>query len=175
MWLSRRLSNVLLLWLAGWLLSGCGFQLRGDMVLHGVGSIYVHASNQVDGITPRLQRQFVAAGIELVESQEHADVSLRITRDRFDRRVLSVSQANRVLEYELQYQVEYVLQQGGISQLPVMVTMTRDFVNDEENVLGTSAQASVVREELERDIVQALLRKINAQLRYLAVGETSSK
>jgi LPS-assembly lipoprotein len=88
---------------------------------------------------------------------------------------LSVSQANRVLEYELQYQVEYVLQQGGISQLPVMVTMTRDFVNDEENVLGTSAQASVVREELERDIVQALLRKINAQLRYLAVGETSSK
>jgi outer membrane lipopolysaccharide assembly protein LptE/RlpB len=53
--------------------------------------------------------------------------------------------------------------------------MTRDFVNDEENVLGTSAQASVVREELERDIVQALLRKINAQLRYLAVGETSSK
>ena len=104
----------------------------------------------------------MAAGVELVETEEEATATLSILLDQTDQRVLSVSARNVPTEYEVYYSVESALASGGQRLLaPRFITLTRDYTYDETLVLGKAREESLLREAIVDDLVRLILKQLS--------------
>jgi LPS-assembly lipoprotein len=150
----------------------CGFQLRGDVELPpGVSVVQVQAPNQTltDEITVFLE----AAGARAISGPEGADASLLLSGESFERRVLAVDpNTGKAREYELSYRVSYRMSRadGGVLLAPDTVNLLRDYVFDADAVIGASREEVVLRQEMRRDAVRQILRK----LEFVAEQERSA-
>ena len=145
-------------------LSACGFHLRGDVTLPpGMERTFIQASAPYTPLEADLRRALVSAGAEVVSTPGAAGMVLHVLKDQTGRRVLTVDETGKVSEYELIHSVEFELRDPkGQPRLPPQgITLTRDFTFDPTQVMGRASEDEVVREELRRDIVQAMLRRIS--------------
>jgi LPS-assembly lipoprotein len=106
------------------------------------------------------------AGAEVAETAAGAGV-LRVPVVRMGRTPLSVGDTGRVQEYLLLYTVEFeLIDRNAAVVLPRQtVELERDYTFDTAQAFGTPGEEEVVRAELERDMVQAILRRIDAASR----------
>ncbi len=158
-------------------LSACGFHLRGAVQLPTA-----MARTELSGTTARsaladdITAALELAGVQVV--QEGAGAVLHITQERSGRRLLSVDNLGRASEYELSYQLGYELH----APTPIdaaanpkvtpkiwvpaqVVTVTRDFVFDPNNVLSSGDEETLIRSEMRRSAVRQMLVRLQAQLR----------
>ena len=150
-------------------LPGCGWQLRGHVpaaestALEGVR---VHVDAPGD-LRPGLVDTVRARGATLVGDPGAADLSIRVGDPRLERRVLSVDPATgRVREYELAYSLGYSAYRGdgAVAVAPQRVSLRRDYVFDENAVLGAGREEQVLVEEMRREALQQALRRLAAAL-----------
>jgi LPS-assembly lipoprotein len=92
---------------------------------------------------------------------------LRVFANRLDRLPLSVGDTGRVQEYLLKYEVDFELVDAtGAAVLPRQtVVLERDYTFDTTQARGTPGEEELVRAELERDMVRAILRRVEATAR----------
>jgi len=148
------------------LLQGCGFHLRGTTpeaknmpltYVEGAAASQLRAQlNQVDKVT---------------ENAEAAQVVLTILSENFDRRVLSVGAIRgKVREYELRYVVNFnVRDKAGKELLSAQtINLTRDYLFDETQVLGSDTEEVILRRDLVRDAAGQIMRRLQA----LNLGKT---
>lgn len=160
------LSMALVL-LAASLLGGCGFKLRGDAALpEDIRSVYVSAPAE---LRDEIQIFLEGGGVALVDSHAGADASINVTREFFDRRVLSVDPTTgKEREFELAYTVDFNVIRGNGS--PVLsgqsINLLRDYVFDPNSVIGKSREEHVLIEEMRRDAAQQLLRRLQTSLNH---------
>ena len=145
------------------LLAGCGFQLQGVVTPPAeMERTYIAAEDRYTLFYRRLRSQLMAAGVELVETEEEATATLSILLDQTDQRVLSVSARNVPTEYEVYYSVESALASGGQRLLaPRFITLTRDYTYDETLVLGKAREESLLREAIVDDLVRLILKQLS--------------
>ena len=145
------------------LLAACGFQLRGASVLPpDMGRLQVNASEAL--------REEVAIFLEgsettIVEDGTKADVVLTMTNARYDRRVLSVDPSTgKESEFELSYTVDVAAKgaAGNVILERRPVTLRRDYLFDPQTLIGSRTEESVIREEMQRDLVQQVLYQLRA-------------
>lgn len=147
-------------------LGGCGFRLRGAAVIPPEMAV-----TRIEGTAPRgplgeaLAASIRGAGGTVVDQSGEAESVLRITVERFDRRVLSVGGDRKVSEYELNYTVGFMLlDAGGEVVVPEQdVSVTRDYTFDAASVLGKADEEELLRAEMLRFAVQQILRRLHAQ------------
>ena len=90
------------------LLSGCGFHLRGKVVLpEEMSRTYVTGLPRFTEFGANLRRQLRANGVAVVESVDDSTATLRITRNQTGKRILSVNDKGKVQEYELSVSVAF--------------------------------------------------------------------
>ena len=79
----------------------------------------------------------------------------------------AIGDTGRVQEYLLKYEVEFELVDAtGAAVLPRQtVVLERDYTFDTLQAIGTPGEEEVVKAELERDMVQAILRRVEATTR----------
>jgi len=148
------------------LLAGCGFQLRGAEVLPpDLGALHVSAPTVILAET-----EFFLEGsdTQLMPGRDGAAVVLTIGNERYDRRVLSVDpNTGKEREFELSYTVDVnAVTAGGRTLIsPQSVTLLRDFVFDQDAVIGASREEIVLRDEMRRDAVQQILYRLRAAAR----------
>ena len=162
---------ILLLAAAASLLAACGFHLRGAVPLSpSMERIYIQGGSDMLARDLRLSLQ--AAGAEIADQPQGARSVLQILDERIERRVHSVGGNARVQEYELVHGVQFALvRQDGVALLPPQqVTVTRDYRFDPDRVLGSSSEEGLLREEMQRDLAQLMLRR----LAYVAEPEPSA-
>ena len=150
------------------LLTACDFHLRGVQTLPpGLERPYVHNSNAASGVAPELANLLRTAGAQLVRADKEATAVIRITKDKFDLRVLAVDNDGRALELALHYEVGLTVVDSANKALiaPISFRLVREYLNDESNVLATAQQTGELRDEMERDAAQQAMRRLNAQLR----------
>lgn len=155
----RALSVVFVL-----LLSACGFQLRQQVALPShLAAIRVQTSDSYSPLQRNLEQALRRSGATLVEGNDPSAV-LRVFVQRMDRLPLSVGDTGRVQEYLMRYTVEFELvdAQGKALLSRQSVELERDYTFDTLQALGTPGEEEVVKSELERDMVQTLLRRIDA-------------
>lgn len=148
--------------LAGLVLAGCGFHLRGQSPLP-FGSAYVDALPG-SPLASLLDQSLRLNGKRVVASPEVAEVVIRLEREQRGKEILSLSGTGKVRELRLIRRVTVSAYDRGGRQLlaPTELTVTRDFSYDDAQILAKEAEEA----QLMRDMEQELLRQILRRLAY---------
>ena len=161
--MSRSLLNVFM----GLLLvaiAGCGFQLRGSVPLpDSMKMIYVQGINVKQGLGLELKRALKQNGIQVVNDYEKDSAVLTVLENKFERRVLSVGNNAKVSEYELYSVLKFKVTdgQGKLLVEPEVLEAIRDYQFDQTQVLSSDGEEAILREQLNNQLVQSLLRRLS--------------
>tara|TARA_R110002049_G_scaffold29552_10_gene100420 strand:- start:889 stop:1383 length:495 start_codon:yes stop_codon:yes gene_type:complete len=162
--MSRSLLNVFM----GLLLvaiAGCGFQLRGAVPLpDSLKLMYVQGINVQQGLGLELKRGLIRNGIQVVDDYEKDSAILTVLENKFERRVLSVGNNAKVSEYELYSMLKFKVidGQGKILVGPEQLEAIRDYQFDQTQVLSSDGEEAILREQLNQQLVDSLLRRLSA-------------
>lgn len=144
---------------------GCGFKLRGEANLPD--SLRELRLDMAD-TGPRIKRELGAAlergGVTLMPAEATGTAVLRVPVNHAYSEALTISEQARVREYAVRHRVEFeVLAADGEVIMPrQVILLERDFVFDERDALGVAGQEEALRGDLEREMVRAILRRIEA-------------
>jgi len=156
-------SIMLVAVLAGGILvfSGCGFHLRGSS---GFDFTFVHIkSESANKITQGVGLRMIEEGVQIVPTANAAQAVLYLRNEAIDRRVLTVSSiSGQQVEYELNYRVEMEVQKpdGTVLLEKQQLSLLRDYIFDETAVLAMWAEDEMLREDMFRDIVAQIIRRL---------------
>ncbi|MEW5008782.1 MAG: LPS assembly lipoprotein LptE [Cycloclasticus sp.] len=159
----RAARAVLLLSVLTMLLTACGFKLRGAFNLPAeLQKIYVVGGQGAD-LRDDLN-EMLAFSAEVVSRTADADAILTINKEELDSRTLSVDSRGKVRESEIEYSVVYslVMADGRILLDKEGLLLTRDFIDDENDVIGRSNESDIIKRDLKRDAAQQILRRVQA-------------
>ena len=141
------------------LLSGCGFQLRGDYSLP-YESIYLATGDSVIGAG--LKRQIRASGARVAESRDDASVAFLPAGELRDSVILSLSSGGRVREKRLRYRYAYrIVDAKGRDLVPQgYVELNRDVSYADSASLAKTQEEDLLWRDMENDLVQQLMRRL---------------
>ena len=146
-------------------LAACGFQLRGVTEWpEALTPVQITSISPRDSLYRELAVSLGSAGVELVDRlPEERGAILEIRSVRDERRVLSVTEAARVSEYELVRTVEVRLRPVGEEAVDLgTLRASRIYLFDATAVLSRSEREATLREAMNRDIVSQMQRRIAA-------------
>jgi len=144
-------------------LTACGFKLRGAFQLPPeLQKIYVVGSQSSD-LVKDLKEMLAYSGSSVVDRAD-ANAILTINKEETDSRTLSVDSRGKVRESERELSVVYslVLTNGDVVLDKEALLLVRDFVDDENDVIGRDNESGVITRDLQRDAAQQILRRIQA-------------
>ena len=145
--------------------TACGFHLREEVRLpSGMQRLAIEGVNSLSPLGRDLRKALTRSGAQVVDASADHSAVLRIGSNTIRTNVLSVGGNARANEYTIRYQVEFdVVDASGKTMLPVQtIELTRDFTFDASQALGIAAEQDLLTDELQRDMVQAILRKLEA-------------
>lgn len=161
--MKRSLSNVFV----GLLLiviAGCGFQLRGATDLpDSLQTMYIQGISLKNGLGLELKRGLTRNGVSVVNSYQSGSAVLTILENKSERRVLSVDRDAKVSEYEIHSSVKFSVSddQGQLLSEAQQVEAQRDYQFDQDQVLGKDEEEQLLREQLNQQLVQSILRRLS--------------
>lgn len=147
-------------------LSACGFRLRGEIALPPeLGRIRVQVVDPFSPLQGNLEQALQRAGARAPVGKETSAL-LRVRRAAITRMPLSVGRTGRVQEFSMRYEVRMELTDaaGKVVVPEQEIALERSYQFETLHAQGTPGEEEVVRAELERDMVQAILRRIRAAL-----------
>ena len=157
-----RLVSVLLL--AGVLLAGCGFQLRGVVALPPeMSATYLDAPDRFSTLYRSLRSGLAASGVQIVDERSRATAVLHVHSEETGERVLAVSARNVPREFEVFYIVDFGLSINGDARLVnQQLVETRSYTWNETQVLGKAEEGRRVQRALAEDLVVRMLQQISS-------------
>ena len=143
------------------LLAGCGFQLRGDVVIP-FKDIFVTAPAG-SPIAGELGRKLIQASIKIAPAVAKADGQFTIVEENREKIILSLSGAGRVREFQLKLRVIYQLTDiSGAVLIPrTEVNLARTMSYDDAFVLAKQQEEALLYKDMENDVVQQILRRLS--------------
>ena len=144
-------------------LAGCGFHLRSYDLNTTVAAVHVTASGNNLASDP-LRRGLSQAGVTLAELADEAELVVQLLDDRRDRRSVAVTDQARAAEYETSIGVRYAVEKpdGEVLIEPRWV--------DRVNIVGSSEEQVLLEREMVNDLVQQIIRALDAATRELEVA-----
>ncbi len=150
------------------LLQGCGFHLRGAAELPpSISPIYIQGVGKHDPLRKGFRQSFSRAGIQITAEQSKASTILNITKQKQDRRVLSVDSRGKVVEYEISQALEFELLDASGTRLMEnqSVGSQRAYENPETEILGKNQEEKMLRRDLRRDLIWRVVNRMQEQLK----------
>jgi LPS-assembly lipoprotein len=141
-------------------LAACGYHLRGSGPALAQ-ALYVEGLSPNDSFANTFRSTVSIAGGRLVPAVTQADGVIHIYRANHLRRYLALSRAGRSVEYDLSYRVLYDVRtpKGEVLLARQEIETKRDYFNDQTLPLGQAEEEGLIRQELEKEAAQALLRR----------------
>jgi outer membrane lipopolysaccharide assembly protein LptE/RlpB len=143
--------------------AACGFRLRGEAILPaGFERPHLEVANPGNTLRKDLALALERAGARMATVPDQATVRIRIPVNQMRTDVLTVGAGARIREFEIRYRVELeVLDAEGEPRLErQIIELTRDYTFDERAALGAEQEAEVLRGELQREMLQHVLRRL---------------
>ena len=145
-------------------LDGCGFRLRGSLGSNvELPPVFLEGAPG-SAVMVELKQTLQAIGTEIVTDRSQAQYVVNIISERQNRRILSVSSAGAVQEYELQYTLTFGVTdpQGKVLLESQNISNTRSFSYAETDVLAKGSEEKSLVENMRQDAVQGLIRRLQA-------------
>ncbi len=161
---ARIIARILVL-TAALALGACGFHLRGQAQLpEALRRVHVEINASGTPLARDLPPALQRSGATLEEQTGPGIGVLRVPVAEIRVETLSVGATARVREYTIRYhaEIEAVDANGAVVLPRQAIDLSRDYTFDETQALGVAAQEEEFRKQLERDMVQAILRRIEA-------------
>ena len=144
-------------------LASCGFHLRGD-VTYTFSSVYLNAPAD-NPLTTELRRAMQGAtAMHLTDSATAAQIVLDVTNIADEKQVLSLSGGGRVREFLIIKRATVSAHDAsGNDWLPTAnVEARRSYTFNEAEVLAREAQEQRLLKEMQTDVVQQIVRRLQA-------------
>jgi len=147
-------------------LVACGFHLRREAQLPAsMQRVHIEIADASSALAKDLAKALPRSGVQVVDTAG-ADVAvMKIGANTLSTDVLSVGGNARATEYALRYHVEFAVDDAaGTAIMPKQtIELSREFTFDASQALGVSAETDLLTKELQRDMVQAILRRLEAR------------
>ncbi|MDH5393508.1 MAG: LPS assembly lipoprotein LptE [Gammaproteobacteria bacterium] len=155
--------------LMGLMISACGFHLRGAYQLPDeMSSVYLGAQNLHSELLQDLRRILKANGSEIVNDASLAKTSIKIEKEKIIERVVSVDNRGRASEYEVKLEILYSVNVTAKDKSNAFkiknrkLELIRDYIYDNEAVLGKSREKNVLIRDMQRDASRLIMLQIQA-------------
>ncbi|WP_409278604.1 LPS-assembly lipoprotein LptE [Pseudomonas defluvii] len=150
--------NLLVMGLAV-MLSACGFQLRGtgatDLALK---ELDVSARDAYGDTVKQLRQVLKSSGVNV---HAGAPYKLFLAREDNTQRAASYAGSARSVEYELTDTLSFEIRgQNNTSLLSDKLEVQKIYVHDSNNLAGSDQEASQVRDEMRREMVQKMVLRL---------------
>ena len=162
--LTKRLTILLLL--TG-ILSACGFHLRQGVALpENLQATSLQGVSEFSVLNLAFKRTFNSAGYSLVGASEAQSV-LKVNKNTFSRRVLSVNSNGDPNEYELTYHLDVVLLDNKNKEiLPEQsISLFRSYRYNPDIRLAKEAEENRLKKNMINDAVRQVMRRISIALK----------
>jgi LPS-assembly lipoprotein len=146
------------------LLGGCGFHLQGDVKMpEHLHTVFIATSDLLSPFATQLRDALEQNGLAIAPRSKGADAVVRVAKENYGRRVLSVSARNTPAEYEVFYVVEYSIDRNGSEAVPNQhLELTRNFSFDESLLLAKEHEEEIIRDAMAQDLARLVLRKVGS-------------
>ncbi|GBE08898.1 LPS-assembly lipoprotein LptE precursor [bacterium BMS3Bbin11] len=155
-------SVALILLLTTSLLSGCGFHLRGTVVLPD--SIRSVAISSPDGklkdiLTDRLE----SSKVTVVASPTSDSANIKITSVKFSREIRTIDERGKSTGYVIILKVGYKVFDSKGKELikPSVSTARRDYNFNPDQLLSATREEELLRDDMRGDVAQGILSKMS--------------
>lgn len=160
-----KFSTRLLLLATAFLLSSCGFHLRGHNNMEvklAFQSVYLRAASETPLVTD-LRKALALNKVVLSETAEQATIILDIISEVPDKQILSLSSAGRVLEYDLRYKVTISAYDNQLVYwMPASnVSLNRSMPYNDAQVLAIEKEEALLYKDMRSDAVAQILRRLS--------------
>lgn len=145
--------------------SGCGFQLRGATPLPAQMAVtYIEGKSRFDPLNNEFRSALEGRGAQVTGERDAATAILRILENRTITEVLTVDSAGKAEEYEIRQTIRFDVISADRQVLVTEQTlsMNRFLRYLRTNVLGTEREGELIREELQRSLVNLAMLRIAA-------------
>ena len=143
------------------LLAACGFQLRGVASLP-FESLYVDGGGD-PALAAEISRA-IHSGTQtmLTAKADDAQAVLQVQEAAREKRILALSGAGRVREYELIYRVGFRLtdKQGRDLIAPQPIELRRSLLWDDAQVLAKEQEEALLYRDMQNDMLSQLMRRL---------------
>jgi LPS-assembly lipoprotein len=145
-------------------LAGCsGYHLRGSTG-YDFSSMHIQ-SESADSIALEIKRLITEEGVQVVSTPDAAQVVLYLRNESAEQRVLTVSSVSgKLAEVELNFHIEMEARTPDDTVLlqKQIISLLRDHSFDETAVLAMWAEEEMMREDMLRDIVARIMRRLQS-------------
>jgi LPS-assembly lipoprotein len=162
------MKKLFIVLLAGWL-SACGYHLRGtEQAAVKFKKVYL------EGATEILREQFdevlKLSSSHLTQDAKEADLHVKVENEDYRRRDVSLNFSGRSNQVELSYRLKFQLAGPDHALLPSSqpILITREFFNDQQDILAKNNEEGVIRQEIYRQAVRSILDRAKAQIQAKA-------
>lgn len=148
-------------------LAACGFKPRASLaVATELGPVAVTAPDPYSPLAADLAAALTRAGATPAVPGAAAS-SLKLLSERQAKRPLTYDRGVGVREYEVTYTVDFELRaaDGSVRVPRQRVELSREYTYDARGAIGSPAEERLLAEELRRDMVAAVMRRLDAALR----------
>jgi len=155
----KRVAAIVLLGL----LTGCGFQLRGQARLP-FETLHV-AIPAISPLGIELRRHIIAGtGTRLVDAPAKAQAILELVSEERSKTILSFDTSGQVREYQLRYRLIFRVHdpRGRDYVPPSEIRLTREISYSSTQVLAKESEEQLLYRDMQSDVVQQLLRRLAA-------------
>ena len=150
---------------AALMLSACGFKMRGEANLPAaLQRVHVQIADSYSGLKRDLEAALVRSGAKVEENSGEGIAEITLANVSLAPIVRSVGASAFVNEFSMVYHVELAIADGdGKSLLPLQVIEhSREFTFDQSQAIGTNVEQEEIKKEMERNMVQTIMRKVEA-------------
>lgn len=145
------------------LLGACGFHPRGEIVLPAaLERASLEVADPFSPVARDLRDALLRAGVVLVPAGTEGAGAIRVPVNQVVRDTLVVSANAKVQEYVVRHRVELSAADGAGKLLfgPASIEITRPFTFDQTQGLAAAQEEELIRGELQREMVQQILRRL---------------
>lgn len=146
------------------LLSACGFHLRGSIEMpKWLDDVYIISQTGDRELVSTLETQLKAYRIALNHHPEQAKYWLVIQNTQQKQEITSVGTGSNPRQYLLIYAVDFLLQKPkGKAVIPLShVAVTRQLTVNNNRILGSNEEESLLIKEMQRDAAMQIMNKIS--------------
>ena len=149
-------------------LAACGFQLRGEAKLPpDLQRVHVAVSDAFSPLKRDVEAALARSGatVESAPGEHVAEITLSAVS--LAPVVRSVGANATVNEFSMVYHVELGIQgsDGKTLLTSQVIERSRDYTFDQTQAIGSNAEQDEIKKGMERDMVDAIMRKIDAVTR----------
>ena len=140
-------------------ITSCGYQFRGATEVNFV-------SISIDGGSPSflkiLKKQFKQSGVKVQE--RNSEKTLEITNDTFSKKILSLSAAGKVREYQINYKISFRFKsQDGEWSTPINIESNRDYTFDDKNIIAKTEEELRIVKSMQERLIRTIVTQVSVK------------